>query len=285
MTCAAPAHRFARCLLIALVGMAAAGQAVGSHAADGNTTANHNALARARARGKLVVGVAHVVPAYRAGAKFRTPEAIDTILADDLAKRLQLPLANEQIDAGAAMALGRDADLALAGLAALPPQALPPALTSVATGYQAGAMAIMRSDTNIKRWEDLKGRTVCMAAGGRAAGSIGKRFGAIEKVFAAPADALLSLRTGKCDAAVHDSALLEQLLKLPEWKKFSARLPVIDRRELVFVVPKNDAATASFLQKTAAQWRVSGYLADQTTRMARAIAFEVYLDQDVPDCH
>lgn len=37
----------------------------------------------------LAVGVGSIVPPYVAGAKFRTPENIETVLATDLAARLQ----------------------------------------------------------------------------------------------------------------------------------------------------------------------------------------------------
>jgi polar amino acid transport system substrate-binding protein len=155
----------------------------------------------------------------------------------------------------------------------------------VPTGYVAGPMAIMRSDTDIKRWEQLKGRTVCVSEGGRYVGTIAARYGAIEKVLRAPADSLLALRTGRCDAAVHDDAMLEELLKLPEWKKFSARLPAVQRTPLVFAVPAGDAPSAALLQQVASDWRASGFLDQLMKKRARSIAFEVYLDQDVPDCH
>src|SRR3546814_5705323 len=82
---------------------------------------------------------------------------------------------------------------------------------------------LFRSD--IKSWQQLKGRTVCLSEGGRYVGALTRQYGAVEIVFKAPADSLLALRTGGCDAAVHDDVMLKELLKLPEWKKFSASLP------------------------------------------------------------
>src|SRR3546814_17373291 len=86
-------------------------------------------------------------------------------------------------------------------------------------------MAIMRTDTDIKSWQQLKGRTVCLSEGGRYVGALTRQYGAVEIVFKAPADSLLALRTGGCAAAVHDDVMLKELLKLPEWKKFSSSLP------------------------------------------------------------
>ncbi len=240
-----------------------------------------SALQRAQQRGKLVAGIGYLAPAYQVGAKFRTPETMDGTLAEEVAKRLQATPAAVRVAPGQAthvLAAG-DADLLLASAAAVD------GTIAVPTGYMAGPMAIMRSDTDIKRWEQLKGRTVCLSEGGRYIGTIAARYGAIEKVFRAPADSLLALRTGRCDAAVHDDAMLEELLKLPEWKKFSARLPAARRTPLVFAVPSGDAKSAAFLQQVASDWRTSGFLDQLMKKRVRSIAFEVYLDQDVPDCH
>lgn len=247
-----------------------------------------SAIDRAQRSGSLVAGVDYVVPAYQAGAKFRTPEGIDTALAEDIAKRLNVELTtlraepdseNQLLDAGKAhvvlATVGDDRPLG----------AHRRAPTIVPTGYAAAAMAIMRTDTDIKTWQQLKGRTVCLSEGGEYVGKIASRYGAIEKVFKAPADSLLALRIGGCDAAVHDSAMLTELLKLPEWKKFSATLPARSSKMLAFIVPPGDAKTERFVQQVAAKWRDGEYIAKLMNKRARSIAFEVYLDQDVPDCH
>ncbi|MGE5651138.1 MAG: ABC transporter substrate-binding protein [Bacillota bacterium] len=235
-----------------------------------------DALERAKQRGKLVAGIQYVVPEYQAGAKFRTPEALDTALLEDAARRLQLPLATVRAQSG-------KADITLAALPENAPRR--DGVTVIPTGYAAGPMAIMRTDTSIKTWEQLKGRKVCVSAGGRYVGMMETKYGAIELPYAAPADALIALRTGLCDAAVHDSTLLEELIKLPEWKKFSARLPPGPRSMLAFVVPASDKKTAAFLTQVANDWKSGGFPDQLMKKAVRNIAFEVYLDQEVPDCH
>lgn len=235
---------------------------------------------------QLRLGIGYVAPAYRAGAKFRTPEAIENALADDLARRLQRGVRTVSAAPGSRAALlnTRRADLLLVALPVN--DRLRTTAVTLPTGYLASPMAIMRTDTTIRSWQQLQGRTVCMTEGGRYAGMLAANYGAVEKLFKAPADALLALRIGGCDAAVHDSALLEELLKLPEWKKFSARLTAgAPALALEFVVPANDPATLAWLQSTVKEWQVSTYLQQQLALMARNIAFEVYLDQNVPDCH
>ncbi|MGB7479616.1 MAG: transporter substrate-binding domain-containing protein [Burkholderiaceae bacterium] len=249
------------------------------------TAAAADNLARARQRGQLAVGIEHVTPPYRAGAKFRTPEGVDQVLAEDLGRRLQLTAATRAIDAAGGGRLLADggADLLLLALADGDP--LHRNATVIPTGYSAAPMAIMRTDTTIKNWTQLKGRIVCVAEGGRFAGWSAAKYGAIEQRYKAPADALLALRIGECDAAVHDSALLEELIKLPEWKKFSARLPTGPKTPLVLVAPRGDPSTARFLKQAALEWRAANMPNQVLAKAVRNIAFEVYLDQNVPDCH
>jgi polar amino acid transport system substrate-binding protein len=244
-----------------------------------------NAAQSATQRGVLIVGMHHVAPPYVGSTKFRTPENIDSALAEALAEKMKARLTGVQVhqkDRVKAIA-SRKADVVLTTIADTGP--LDKSVAIVQTGYSAGPMAIMRTDTTIKTWHQLKGRKVCVAQDGRYVGTIAEKYGATEMVFRAPADALLALRIGNCDAAVHDSTMLEQLIKLPEWKKFSARLPVGLLSLLVFALPANDTHTASLLTKLANEWSSTGHLKQLTEKMVRNIAFEVYLDQNVPDCH
>ncbi len=237
--------------------------------------------------GPLVVGMHYVVPPFVGGSKVRTPEAIDTVLVEDLAARLDADLRAVPIpkpgSGGKPEWLSPKADLTLAAIGSR--HDVPPSFATVPTGYTARPMAIMRTDTDIKSWDQLKGRTVCLSEGGLYVGAMAQRYGAIEKIFRAPADSLLALRTGGCDAAVHDDIMLKELLKLPEWKKFSASLPPGPARPLVFIVPKDDAATIALLNKLVREWKARKHLADLTRNRVRDIAFEVYLDQVVADCH
>jgi polar amino acid transport system substrate-binding protein len=252
-----------------------------AHAAD----EIRSGLAAARQRGTLAIGLSYPLPTYIAGAKFRTPESPESTVAEALAARFKLALGTTRVataNVAQALAAGR-IDLALMLLD--DGAAAPANVVLVPSGYSAGAMAIMRSDTDIRRWEQLKGRTVCLSEGGAYVGKMAAQYGAIEKVQRAPADALLSLRIGTCDAAVHDDTMLNTLLKLPEWKKFSARLPVQSRQTLMLAVRAGDAETLAAVK----QWRMdaaaSGFWGDLIKKWGNNVAFEVYLDQNVPDCH
>lgn len=251
-------------------------------AANGGTPSGIEA---ARQRGSLTAGLSYPLPAYAAGIKFRTPESLESTLIEALAARLKLQLDTPKINrAMAARALtARRVDVVLMLIDAA--QAHDADMVFLPTGYSAGAMAIMRSDTDIKRWEQLRGRTVCLSEGGAYVGKMAAQYGAIEKLQRAPADALLSLRSGACDAAVHDDTMLNDLLTLPEWQKFSARLPAQSRQTLMFGVRAGDTVSFAYLQQLVADWAASGFLAKLKKNWVHHVAFEVYLDQNVPDCH
>lgn len=234
---------------------------------------------------QLVAGMRYVPPPYQAGAKFRTPEGMEHALAEDIARELGVVLKPRIANAADGLKLisAREMQLLISTIAENDP--LLREKNIVPVPYRAGPMAIMRTDTTIKTWEQLKGRTVCVSDGSLYKGMTAKQYGAVEKIYPAPADSLLALRIGECDAAVHDSIFLEQLLQLPEWKKFSARLPVGQRSVVAFVTHRNDTALTAQLERLSEQWRKSGHLAKLNEKRVKHVAFEVYLDQNVPDCH
>lgn len=249
------------------------------------TTAPASGLDRAKQRGKLQAGIQYPVPEYKAGMKFRTPETLDKALLEDVAKRQQLPLTAIHAPSGKQAQLFASGMIDVALTTVTENDPLYRTHTVIPTGYSAGPMAIMRTDTNIKTWEQLKGRKVCVSEGGVHTGTLGPKYGAIEMVYKAPADALIAVRVGECDATVHDNTMLEELIRYPEWKKFSARLPTGPRNTLAFIVPVEDKKSATFLKQVVADWTANGHLDKLMKTAVHNIAFEVYLDQNAPDCH
>ena len=253
-----------------------------------SATATAASLQQIKQRGQLVVGVSYVVPEYAAGAKYRTPEGFYNAAAEDLAQRLGVTLRTVKVtvqNRHRLLAQGK-VDLLLLNLKQADTDTLRASATLLPTSYQARPKLIMRSDTDIKRLAQLRGRSVCVAQGGAYVGSMAASYGAVEKVVKAPADALLALRTGACDAAVHDDAVLNGMLDLPEWKKFSATLPLDDSpATLTFVVRPADTGVAAYLQQLNSGWSDSSYWADNRKKWINNVAFEVYLAQSVPDCH
>ncbi|OZI35888.1 ABC transporter substrate-binding protein [Bordetella genomosp. 1] len=276
--------RASRILLPALVASCAALATLA--AADG--APKGDPWAAARARGELRVGVATVAAAPAAGAKIRTAERLDAPVATRLAERLGLPLVWVQVapaDAARALAEGR-ADLVLADRpaggrdAGAPPD---PALQWVGTGYQARPKAVIRSDTPLRRWEEVRGKSVCMAGSATAARQLAEQYGAQVQIHKAPSDALVAVREGSCDIGLVDDAVWAPLMAYPEWRKFSSTLPAAgQRRELGWYAAP---AQAQWLGAEMQRWARDGAWKAMTDKWARDVAFDVYLDQEVPDCH
>ncbi|MDN5844141.1 MAG: ABC transporter substrate-binding protein [Alcaligenaceae bacterium] len=234
-------------------------------------------LAPSAASGAMAsVALSSAPPVAAAGAKVRTPGRIEVLIARDLAGGGPDAVLVSEPDAVRGAREG-------VWLGVWPDgQAVPADVRRVSLDYAVGPMAIMRTDTDIRDWKDLSGRTVCMDGNGRYVGEVAARFGAIEQIYPSATDALLAVRTGLCDATVQDDRFLHALLKFPEWKKFSADLPAYRHMDLVWATGAGDAYEDWALRM---QSHASVRIDAMTAQQARDIAFEVYLDQAVPDCH
>ena len=203
-------------------------------------------------------------------------------LANALAERIKRApqfIALSRDEQLAALTQGR-VDVVLARADILP-DALPDGIIALRSGYRSGLAAAMRSDTTIRTWQDLQGRAVCVTGAGHEAEAVARRHGArIERVDA-PAQALVRLRLGQCEASLHDAAQLEALLSRDDWQKFSATLPAIDTTELVLLAHQPDRALQQAVRAEAEPQRWQA----RNARWAANIAFEVYFDQMGPDCH
>lgn len=269
--------------IVRLVGLAALAAAAVQLAAVGTVAA---AQSGGSAASSLTLVLPYVPDPHLPGAVVRTPEAMETWIAQDMAEREGADITLTQHDfAGASTALRQgQADIALLPLAD-PALAREPGLVVIPTKYRTGAMAIMRTDTDIRSWQDLRGRTVCVARGGHYVGTLSVRYGAIEQVYPAAADALIKVREGACDAAVSDDRMLEELLRMPEWKKFSARLPARETVPLVMLAASDNPAAVRAARELARQWSGRGRMSELLKKKTYDIAFEVYLDQEAADCH
>ncbi|MFT0861351.1 transporter substrate-binding domain-containing protein [Ancylobacter sp. G4_0304] len=234
----------------------------------------------------LRIGVAHVPAAADVpAARLYTPEGVDLDLANEIGRRLGRKVVLVEVrpeGTAEAVTSGRvDALVLRLGEG----QESPAALELVPSGYASALTVLMRTDTDIRRWEDLRGRTVCAAAANGDARLLAHRLGARLSVQPVPAHSLMRVRTGECDAALHDEATLRGLSGDPEWKKFTATLPPRDMTRLVVALPKAGGAQTQTLRAALSPPPEPGFWRQRLSEWARNVALEVYLDQDAPDCH
>ncbi|WP_323018000.1 transporter substrate-binding domain-containing protein [Castellaniella sp.] len=234
--------------------------------------------ADAQESGGWRLGVAQVPDAPAPGAKPRTLVRLEALAAQAVPD--SAPLQALTLD----QALERlQADQLDAWVGIVPEDAaLPGGVQRRALAWSASPMAILRVDTDIHDWTALAGRTVCLSADGRFVGELNARFAAIEQVYPSATDALLALRTGQCDAAVQDEDFLRQLLTYPEWRKFSAQLQPY-RKLALAQLRRADLPVSG--RQALQQALSAASLQHAVQEQVKAIAFEVYLDQTVPDCH
>ncbi|AKQ55476.1 ABC transporter substrate binding protein [Bordetella hinzii] len=247
----------------------------------GTAAQAQEAFAQARARGELRVGVPALAPAPVAGAKLRTPEGLEQPAAARLAERLGLPLVLVEVPAAqaqAALAEGR-ADVVLAERA----DGTAPEQGWVGSRYTVQPKAVIRSDTPMRNWSQAAGKRVCMARANTRAQALARAHDAVVQPYRVPSDALVAVREGQCDIALIDDGVWNALMRFPEWRKFSSTLPPEGRRaELGWLAP---APEADWLQSEMRTWQANGSWNAMTAKWARDVAFDVYLDQEVPDCH
>ncbi|MNT00253.1 Bacterial extracellular solute-binding protein, family 3 [compost metagenome] len=164
--------------------------------------------------------------------------------------------------------------------------AQPPTVAVQPTGYRTRPKAVIRSDTTLRKPADVRGRSVCMAEAASDTRALAESWGAVVRTYRVPSDALVAVREGACDVGLVDDAVWEPLVRFPEWKKFSSTLePAGAPRERVWLLPAEDTAGRAWLASEMKAWNQSGAWKAMTTKWARDVAFDVYLDQEVPDCH
>ncbi|WP_312807639.1 transporter substrate-binding domain-containing protein, partial [Agrobacterium cavarae] len=101
-------------------------------------------------------------------------------------------------------------------------------LDYVPTPYdRAGGAAVVRKDSGLKDWADLKGKPVCISQGSNYAQPLAEEYGAIVKGLPSQPESLLALQGGNCVAAVHVGATVGLLLvdRADEWKDYAIPFP------------------------------------------------------------
>ncbi|AHV93542.1 transporter substrate-binding domain-containing protein [Bordetella holmesii] len=238
-------------------------------------------FAPARARGELRVGVPALAPAPLAGAKVRTPEGLAVPAAARLAARLNLPLVLVEVPASqaqAALTEGR-ADVVLAEQTV----GSPPSQGWISARVSMQPKAVIRSDTPLRIWPQVAGKRVCMAQSNLRAQTLAVAHDARVQTYRAPSDALVAVREGQCDIALIDGTVWTALMRFPEWRKFSSTLPADGpRADLGWLTSPRDTV---WLQNEMRSWQATGAWTAMAAKWARDVAFDVYLDQEVPDCH
>jgi polar amino acid transport system substrate-binding protein len=234
---------------------------------------------------QLRIGVAAAAMPLVSATRNYTEEGHELTLARALGERLGAApqfVALAPQDVAAALADGR----VDAVLTRQPPAGLQAAGIAVLdSGYRAGIAAAMRSDTPLRDWKDLRGRKACVAHAHARAQPRALQAGAALQLVDAPAQGLALLRSGACDAALHDADQLQALFERKEWHKFSATLPTVEPAALVLLAASARPRQLQALRRALASEGTPQAWRARNARWAANVAYEVYFDQIGPDCH
>lgn len=263
--------------LVAALGFAVASLAFGAKNAD--------AHGRGFAGRVLRVGVGWLPPPDTPDMRLYMEEGFELDLAAEIAAGLGAELRLAEVlpdDAPRALTAG-EVDLVLARAGSDDP--LRSNALVLDTGFRSGLSLAMRSDRPLGSWAELRGRIVCVSEANGHGRAMAERLGAEVKVMRAPAPALMHLRTGDCDAAIHDRALLDPLLAKMSWQKFSATLPPVEPTGLVVAAAPGDEALAAAVRTALAPLDTRERWQQRREKWASTVSFEVYRDQVAADCH
>lgn len=127
--------------------------------------------------------------------------------------------------------------------------------------FRNGGTAIFSKREGIQRWEDLRGKPVCLSQGSSYAKPL-TGFGAELKGFKSMAESLLALRNGtSCVAAVHESLTLNHLVaRDKEWEGYAVLPDEVDPAPQVAWVRKGDKDMAASVDRVIRGLHGSGWL-------------------------
>ncbi|AQH03512.1 amino acid ABC transporter [Burkholderia sp. KK1] len=191
------------------------------------------------------------------------PRGINVDLANDIGKRLgvKVNLVSVQPSTRVQFLQQGKVDILIANMEYTPQRA--EMLDYVPTPYyRVGGTAITPNNSGIARWEDLRGKPVCISQGSSYIRPVVERYGAVPRAFPGASQSLLALRGGSCVAAVHDAAPLLYPLQQhdPEWRDYRTLQPELIPASSVIWVRQGEKDTAAKLNVIVEDWHRSGFL-------------------------
>lgn len=135
--------------------------------------------------------------------------------------------------------------------------------------YRVGGTAAVLKTSAIRKWEDLRGKTVCASQGSSYVKPLQEQYGATVRGFKGAAESLLALRGGVCVAAVHDATLIHPLLRgNAEWEGYAAPIDteILPAPSVVWT-RKGESDTIAAVDRIVQDWHRTGWLIDTEKRL------------------
>ncbi|MDB5892935.1 MAG: amino acid transporter [Rhodoferax sp.] len=127
--------------------------------------------------------------------------------------------------------------------------------------YRVGGTAAVLKTSGIAKWEDLRGKSVCVSQGSSFAKPLASDYGAEVHGYKSSSDSLLALRGGNCVAAVHDAILIHPTLRGNEWTAYAAPIATeLLAAPSVVWTRKGEQDTIAAVDKVIQDWHRTGWL-------------------------
>jgi len=142
-------------------------------------------------------------------------------------------------------------------------------LDYVPTPYdRSGGAAVVRKDSGLEDWTDLKGKPVCVSQGSNYTQPLIEQYGAVVKGLPSQPESLLALQGGNCVAAVHVGATVGLLLqdRPDEWKDYAIPFPTeLVPSDSVIWLRKGEKDTQAALDNSMKKLHASGKILEFAT--------------------
>lgn len=225
--------------------------------------AQTDALAQIKSEGVIKIGIN---PDYRPfGMRDSSGNiiGIEADLAQDISKRLKVKVELVPVQPTNRIQFLQQGriDLILSTLTYNPERAK--VVDFIEPFYYAGGTGIIgRKGSGIKKWEDLREKTVCGVQGTYYNRPLAEKYGVKIAAFADVNQAVNALQNNACIAFVEDSTLVAQMVSDPKMKEFEQLLPPDDLQPWGLAVAKGQQTTpyGKFIKEILVSWHRDGIL-------------------------
>ncbi|WP_168922227.1 transporter substrate-binding domain-containing protein [Polaromonas vacuolata] len=183
-------------------------------------------MAQIKKRGEIIVGVKTDYPPFGQLTPDGEMQGLEHDLAQDLANRIGVKLKRVSVTGANRLQKLEEGtvDILIATLGDTAERRKVSALVEPGY-YQSGATLLARPLSNLKSWQDLQGKTVCISQGGYFNASMAQMYLFTPLTFDTPGQAKLALRDGRCIGYLFDNIAAWTELQKPEWSDYQVLLP------------------------------------------------------------
>ncbi|OTP66321.1 MULTISPECIES: transporter substrate-binding domain-containing protein [Burkholderiaceae] len=224
-------------------------------------------LDRIKSRGTLIVGVVLDGTYGSLDPQTRKPVGYNVELAEDLARRLGVKFEAVEVTPPNRVQFLQQGKVDALIASMQYTKERDEILSYVPTPFEEiGGSAMVRKDSGIHNWSDLRGKPVCVSQGSNYTRPLIEQYGAQVKGFKGMPEALLALRGGSCVASVHVTPGIQARLANTsgEWKDYESPMPdqLIPSPSVIWV-RKGETDTQAALDDIVKDWHKTGFLIDE----------------------